>query len=30
MTPTIHTPSLDRPSRAPNVRQLSVTAFSTA
>jgi len=30
MTPTIHSPSFDRSSRAPNVRQVAMTAFSTA
>ena len=30
MTHTINSPSLGRPSRAPNVRQVAVTAFSTA
>ena len=30
MTLTIHSPPLDRSSGAPNVRQVGVTAFSTA
>jgi len=28
--PSLHCPSLDRSPRAPNVRQVAVTAFSTA